>query len=51
MEGNPICVQVDWDDNPEYVKAWKEVFNLASVSQTLKYSNDSSLIFTVVPFG
>ncbi|XP_019345657.1 cryptochrome-1 isoform X2 [Alligator mississippiensis] len=24
MEGNPICVQVDWDDNPEYVKAWKE---------------------------
>jgi len=24
MEGNPICVQVDWDENDEYFKAWKE---------------------------
>lgn len=24
MEGNPICVQVDWDENEEYFKAWKE---------------------------
>ncbi|CAM5171923.1 unnamed protein product [Eretmochelys imbricata] len=24
MEGNPICVQVDWDDNPEHLRAWSE---------------------------
>uniref|UniRef100_A0A8D2IHZ2 Photolyase/cryptochrome alpha/beta domain-containing protein n=1 Tax=Varanus komodoensis TaxID=61221 RepID=A0A8D2IHZ2_VARKO len=24
MEGNPICVQVDWDENKEYLKAWSE---------------------------
>lgn len=24
MEGNPICVQVDWDENEEFFKAWQE---------------------------
>uniref|UniRef100_A0A6J0V250 Cryptochrome-1-like n=1 Tax=Pogona vitticeps TaxID=103695 RepID=A0A6J0V250_9SAUR len=24
MEGNPICVQIDWDDNKEYLEAWRE---------------------------
>ncbi|KAL7846439.1 hypothetical protein SRHO_G00214190 [Serrasalmus rhombeus] len=24
MEGNPNCVQVDWDSNPEHLAAWKE---------------------------
>uniref|UniRef100_A0A8D0G0U5 Photolyase/cryptochrome alpha/beta domain-containing protein n=1 Tax=Sphenodon punctatus TaxID=8508 RepID=A0A8D0G0U5_SPHPU len=24
MEGNPVCVQVDWDDNQEYLNAWRE---------------------------
>ncbi|KAM7138058.1 cryptochrome-1-like isoform 2-T3 [Macrochelys suwanniensis] len=24
MEGNPVCVQVDWDDNPEHLRAWSE---------------------------
>jgi len=24
MEGNPICVQVDWDENEEFFKAWRE---------------------------
>ncbi|XP_074833267.1 cryptochrome-1-like isoform X2 [Carettochelys insculpta] len=24
MEGNPICVQVDWDHNLEYLQAWSE---------------------------
>jgi len=24
MEGNPICTQIDWDDNPEFLNAWKE---------------------------
>ncbi|CAG2200815.1 CRY [Mytilus edulis] len=24
MEGNPICTQVDWDDNKEYLNAWRE---------------------------
>lgn len=24
MEGNPICVQVDWDENDEYLAAWRE---------------------------
>lgn len=24
MEGNPICLQVDWDDNEEFLRAWKE---------------------------
>lgn len=25
MEGNPHCVQVDWDNNPEHLAAWREV--------------------------
>uniref|UniRef100_A0A8C7CRZ8 Cryptochrome circadian regulator 5 n=1 Tax=Oncorhynchus kisutch TaxID=8019 RepID=A0A8C7CRZ8_ONCKI len=24
MEGNPVCTQVDWDSNPEYLAAWAE---------------------------
>ncbi|KAK5873736.1 hypothetical protein PBY51_018748 [Eleginops maclovinus] len=24
MEGNPVCTQVDWDTNPEYLAAWRE---------------------------
>lgn len=24
MEGNPHCVQVDWDNNPEHLAAWRE---------------------------
>uniref|UniRef100_A0A3B1IHH9 Cryptochrome circadian regulator 5 n=1 Tax=Astyanax mexicanus TaxID=7994 RepID=A0A3B1IHH9_ASTMX len=24
MEGNTICVQVDWDSNPEHLAAWRE---------------------------
>ncbi|XP_020613357.1 cryptochrome-1-like [Orbicella faveolata] len=24
MEGNPVCLQVPWDTNPEFVKAWSE---------------------------
>ncbi|CAH2320415.1 6-4 photolyase [Pelobates cultripes] len=24
MEGNPVCVQVDWSDNQEHLKAWSE---------------------------
>ncbi|KAG8434639.1 hypothetical protein GDO86_012849 [Hymenochirus boettgeri] len=24
MEGNPVCVQVDWDNNKEHLKAWSE---------------------------
>ncbi|XP_029000458.1 cryptochrome circadian regulator 5 [Betta splendens] len=24
MEGNPVCTQVDWDTNSEYVAAWRE---------------------------
>ncbi|MED6257224.1 hypothetical protein ATANTOWER_015387, partial [Ataeniobius toweri] len=24
MEGNPVCIQVDWDTNPEYLAAWRE---------------------------
>uniref|UniRef100_A0A1A7YGJ9 Cryptochrome 5 n=2 Tax=Nothobranchiidae TaxID=405002 RepID=A0A1A7YGJ9_9TELE len=24
MESNPVCTQVDWDTNPEYVAAWRE---------------------------
>ncbi len=24
MEGNPICRQIDWDDNQEFFKAWEE---------------------------
>jgi len=26
MEGNPVCLQVPWDTNPEFVKAWSEVW-------------------------
>ncbi|KAG1970170.1 cryptochrome-1 [Pimephales promelas] len=25
MEGNPHCVQVDWDNHPEHLAAWREV--------------------------
>lgn len=25
MEGNSVCTQVDWDTNPEYLAAWREV--------------------------
>lgn len=25
MEGNPVCKQIPWDTNEEYLKAWKEV--------------------------
>ncbi|MEQ2280007.1 hypothetical protein AMECASPLE_015068, partial [Ameca splendens] len=28
MEGNPVCIQVDWDTNPEYLAAWREVLVL-----------------------
>nr|KAG5702948.1 hypothetical protein BaRGS_034721 [Batillaria attramentaria] len=24
MEGNPVCRQIPWDTNPEYLAAWKE---------------------------
>ncbi|XP_042562756.1 cryptochrome circadian regulator 5 [Clupea harengus] len=24
MEGNPVCVQVDWDDKPDHLAAWRE---------------------------
>ncbi|NXC78535.1 CRY2 protein, partial [Anhinga anhinga] len=24
MVGNPVCLQVDWDDNPQHLRAWKE---------------------------
>ncbi|XP_028328938.1 cryptochrome circadian regulator 5 [Gouania willdenowi] len=24
MEGNPVCTQVDWDTNSDYLSAWKE---------------------------
>ncbi|TRY67619.1 hypothetical protein TCAL_02907 [Tigriopus californicus] len=24
MKGNPLCKQIPWDDNPEYLKAWSE---------------------------
>ena len=24
MVGNPICRQIDWDTNPEYLAAWEE---------------------------
>ncbi|XP_036379574.1 cryptochrome circadian regulator 5 [Megalops cyprinoides] len=24
MEGNPVCLQVDWDRNPEHLAAWRE---------------------------
>ncbi|TMS12981.1 Cryptochrome-1, partial [Larimichthys crocea] len=24
MEGNPVCTQVDWDTNAEYLAAWRE---------------------------
>ncbi|KAJ3206927.1 hypothetical protein HK099_000395 [Clydaea vesicula] len=24
MQGNPICLQIDWKDNEEYLKAWTE---------------------------
>ncbi|XP_076135908.1 cryptochrome circadian regulator 5 [Alosa pseudoharengus] len=24
MEGNPVCVQVDWDNNPDHLAAWRE---------------------------
>ncbi|XP_068096418.1 cryptochrome-1-like [Hyperolius riggenbachi] len=24
MEGNPVCVQVDWDDNKGYLQAWSQ---------------------------
>ncbi|CAG5853193.1 unnamed protein product [Menidia menidia] len=24
MEGNPVCTQIDWDKNSEYLTAWKE---------------------------
>ncbi|KAM6044794.1 cryptochrome-2-like isoform 2-T2 [Theristicus caerulescens] len=25
MIGNPVCLQVDWDDNPQHLRAWREV--------------------------
>lgn len=28
MVGNPVCTQVDWDTNPEYLAAWREVLCL-----------------------
>ena len=24
MEGNPLCVQFPWDDNPQYLEAWRQ---------------------------
>jgi len=24
MEGNPVCTQIDWDTNPNYLAAWRE---------------------------
>ncbi|NWU62339.1 CRY2 protein, partial [Pterocles burchelli] len=24
MAGNPVCLQVDWDDNPQHLRAWRE---------------------------
>lgn len=27
MEGNSVCTQVDWDTNPEYLAAWREVLS------------------------
>ena len=25
MLDNPVCTQIDWDTNPEYLAAWREV--------------------------
>jgi len=25
MEGNPLCKQIPWEDNPDHLLAWKEV--------------------------
>lgn len=25
MEGNPVCLQVPWDSNQEFIQAWTEV--------------------------
>ena len=27
MEGNSVCAQVPWDNNTEYLEAWKHVSN------------------------
>ena len=27
MEGNPVCTQVDWDTNPDYLASWREVLS------------------------
>ncbi|XP_035753346.1 cryptochrome-2-like [Egretta garzetta] len=24
MVGNPVCLQVDWDDNPQHLRTWRE---------------------------
>lgn len=29
MEGNSVCTQVDWDDNEEFLQAWKMVRELS----------------------
>lgn len=29
MEGNNVCTQVDWDTNPDYLAAWREVLRLS----------------------
>jgi len=29
MVGNSVCTQVDWDDNDEYLQAWKQVIHIA----------------------
>lgn len=32
MTGNPACTQVDWDENQEYLAAWREVLAVLRVS-------------------
>ena len=34
MEGNPVCRQIPWDKNEEYLEAWTHVSHVLSVSES-----------------
>lgn len=54
MEGNPVCTQVDWDTNPEYLAAWREVSSLKKKvkgNNTLFIINNCCQLILYFPSG
>lgn len=40
MEGNPICVQIPWDKNPQALAKWASVSKISVLFNSFKSNQD-----------